>query len=173
MNPNMRILLFTLLIFLLISCRNRQENQVVRSPDPETLIQINQYLVKEDAERIRAFGERQNWNLTQTDDGLWYQVIDKGESKRPQSGDTVSYNYSISFLDGRKVYSSDSMGLKTFIVDQSQVESGWHTISTLINEGDSVRMVLPPHLAFGLAGDGDKVPPRTILIYQLKLVKIQ
>jgi FKBP-type peptidyl-prolyl cis-trans isomerase len=38
-----------------------------------------------------------------------------------------------------------------------------------LNYGDKSKVILPPHLAFGLTGD-EKVPPMSTLVYDLKIV---
>jgi len=43
------------------------------------------------------------------------------------------------------------------------------TISNLIGQA---RLILPPHLAHGLTGDGNKIPARAIIVYDIKVLKL-
>jgi FKBP-type peptidyl-prolyl cis-trans isomerase len=60
-------------------------------------------------------------------------------------------------------------GPKVFRVEKSEAESGLHEAVQLLHQGDSARLVLPPHLGFGMVGDGNKIPPRAILVYMIKI----
>ena len=81
-------------------------------------------------------------------------------------------DYRLELLDGTHLYSSTTDGLKRFIVDQSEAELGLHEAVKLLHPGDSARLVLPPHLAFGLMGDGNRIPKRATLVYHLKIVSV-
>jgi len=37
--------------------------------------------------------------------------------------------------------------------------------------GESARLIIPNHLAYGLSGDGDKIPPGAALFIDVKLLK--
>lgn len=143
------------------------------SVDPETLIRINQQLVKNDLKQIENYARRQSWNFTLTSSGMIYEILSEGQGIPVASGDEVSFLYACSLLDGTLLYSSDSLGAKRFVVDYQEVEAGLNDLSKLLHEGDSVRLLLPPHLAFGLAGDGKRVPARASLLYHLRLLSVQ
>ena len=39
--------------------------------------------------------------------------------------------------------------------------------------GDKARFIIPPHLAYGLLGDENRIPARSIIIYQVELVDVK
>jgi FKBP-type peptidyl-prolyl cis-trans isomerase len=38
--------------------------------------------------------------------------------------------------------------------------------------GDKARLILPPHLAHGLLGDENRIPARSIIVYEIELLDI-
>ena len=53
------------------------------------------------------------------------------------------------------------------------VESGLEEGILLMKTGGKAKFILPPHLAYGLPGDGKKIPARAILVYDVELLSIQ
>jgi FKBP-type peptidyl-prolyl cis-trans isomerase len=39
--------------------------------------------------------------------------------------------------------------------------------------GDKAKFILPSHLAHGIMGDNDKIPPLTPVVYNIELLSIQ
>lgn len=177
MNRFFSLLSICLIVILHCSCKSGQQKDppmFPEEPDQDQLIDMNRMLIREYASSIREYGKGQGWNLTETNTGLYYQIVEhnrKGSvaERRVQSGDTVSLNYSVHLIDGTLCYSSTQQGPKTFIVDQSEAEQGLHQAVKLMEIGDSATFMIPPYLAFGLVGDGRKIPGRAILVYRVRL----
>jgi FKBP-type peptidyl-prolyl cis-trans isomerase len=53
------------------------------------------------------------------------------------------------------------------------VESGLEEGILLLREGDKAKFILPPHLAHGLLGDDNKIPARSIIVYDLELLSLE
>ncbi|MDZ7846012.1 MAG: FKBP-type peptidyl-prolyl cis-trans isomerase [Owenweeksia sp.] len=73
---------------------------------------------------------------------------------------------------GAKLYSSRESGNRSLKIDKQDGEIGLHEALKKLGLGDKARFILPSHLAFGVAGDQQEVPPMTPLVYELKVVKI-
>jgi FKBP-type peptidyl-prolyl cis-trans isomerase len=58
------------------------------------------------------------------------------------------------------------------VVGKGGVESGLEEGILLLHEGDKARFVLAPHLAHGLIGDENRIPPRSIIIYYIELLAV-
>jgi FKBP-type peptidyl-prolyl cis-trans isomerase len=104
-----------------------------------------------------------------TNTGLWYEIVKKGNGTKAKAGQKATITYSVDLLDGTHCYSSDSLGLKTFKIGQGGVESGLEQGILLLSQGDSARFILPPYMAYGITGDGDRIGPRAILVYSVSL----
>lgn len=173
-----QIFIINLLIFsVLVSC-NEKGNQKTHKTKKEldaynkSLETANKYLTKLDAERIENFAKRRNWKMTETKSGIWYEIYEKGSGPKAEEGQIAVLNYKISLLDGTLCYTSDSLGAKDFAIGHGGVESGLEEGILLLHQGDKARIIMPPFKAHGLLGDMDKIPARSIIVYELELLKL-
>jgi FKBP-type peptidyl-prolyl cis-trans isomerase len=56
-------------------------------------------------------------------------------------------------------------------VEHDDVESGLHEAVQLLSAGDSAVFILPSFRAHGLAGDRDRIPMRSTVVYRVGVVK--
>jgi len=138
----------------------------------ENLVKANKELVSQDQEAIEKYVSRHNWKMNKTETGLWYEITKQGAGQNVESGKTVHLRYQLNLLNGTSCYNSDSLGLKIFKVGQGGVESGLEEAVLLLKEGDAARFILPPHLAYGLLGDENKIPPRSTIVYNVELINL-
>ncbi len=88
----------------------------------------------------------------------------------PRKGKLVTISYSVSLLTGERIILPGTE--KDFALGYSKVESGLEEGILMMRQGDHARFIIPSHLAFGLLGDMNKIPPRASLVYELELKKI-
>lgn len=93
--------------------------------------------------------------------------------KKISKNDLIELKYKTWLLDGTLIYDSDSLGNKSFKVGQGGVEPGLEEGVLMLEQGSRARFILPPHLAFGLIGDENRVPGRAILVYDIEVVKVE
>ncbi len=171
-----RALLLMLIFLALLSCspRKRQEEPTPkRTVSEETLMHTNRYLVEKDEERIQRFIERHGWKMTRTGTGLWYQIYEQGNGPKVTEGKEVTINYTVSLLDGTVCYSSREKGPKTFIAGHGSVPAGLEQGILLMHRGDKARFILPPFLAYGVPGDRKKIPPRSVVVYEVEVINVK
>ena len=168
------VLYFLIFGFILFSCANSKTKNPEKKKinDQESLININKVLVKKDKEAIENYIERHKWEMEFIETGLWYMIYNQGTGERAEIGKMATINYEISLLDGYVCYTSDSLIPKTFKIGVGGVESGLEQGILLLREGDKAKFILPPHLAHGLLGDEDRIPPRSTIVYDVELLKI-
>ena len=107
-----------------------------------------------------------------TASGLQYTVLKTGAGKTPGPKDTVKVHYQGTLPDGSVFDSSIARGEPvTFQVDG--VIPGWTEALQLMKEGDKWQLVIPPKLAYGAAGAGDKIGPNQVLIFEVELIDIE
>lgn len=168
------LIFFIFLSIITFSCNENKSNKYEKEVYKEPLIRVNKILVDKDSDRINKYAERRGWNLSVSNTGLYYEIIKKTENSKDsiRKGDVISIKYDVSLLDGTKCYSSDSSGIKTFIFGNGEVENGLEEGLKMMYNGDKARLILLPHLAHGLLGDGNKIPPRSIIIYNVEITNI-
>jgi FKBP-type peptidyl-prolyl cis-trans isomerase len=174
----MKIHEFLLQGFLLMSmmlgyagCREKPSN----SPriTQEDLINMNRQLVNRDADEIKKYIKSKGLKMKETQTGLWYSVDKEGKGDFAVKNDIITLKYELRLTDGTLCYSSDSLGLKKFVVGQGGVESGLEDAVLMLRRGSQATFILPPHLAHGLIGDDNKIPSRAILIYAVEVIDIE
>ena len=144
-----------------------------KQPANNKLDDVNRFLVEKDNERIQSFVERRGWEMKKTGSGLWYQILSNQTGKKIKEGDKVSIDYEIRLLDGTLCYTSDSTGLKQFVVGRQETMVGLQEGIKLLTENDKARFIIPPHLGYGLIGDEKRIPARAVLVYTLKVENVK
>lgn len=170
-----------LAVFLLFaSCKNKQGSAVYQA-GPDTLKERirkdleleNRRISSTENEDIENYIRRRGWPFFNTGTGLRIAVYEKGNGRRPRSGDVVWVAYTVSLLNGRECYKSAPDEAESFIVDFDRVESGLHEAMKYLREGDRAFLIIPSHLAFGLLGDSDKIPSYSTVVYDLYLAEVE
>jgi len=169
----------SLLVFLsvfLMQCSQRREKgpteQEIRETE-EALIGANRMLLQKDKEKIEDYIQEQHLTMQESESGLWYGITEPGTGARVKENLLVTLKYYVDLLNGTHCYSSDSLGYKQFRVGKGGVESGLEEGVLLLNEGSKAVFILPPHLAHGLTGDGNKIPARSVIVYHVELLKVE
>lgn len=138
------------------------------------LVLLNRQMAQLENWKIRRFIHRMNWDMLATGTGVYIRWIDSPKKgQKAETQDEVLIDFEIFLLDGTPCYSSFESGPEWFRVDYDNVESGMHEAIKFLSEGDHVAIIIPSHRAFGLAGDMEKIPGNTPLLYHLELLKIK
>jgi FKBP-type peptidyl-prolyl cis-trans isomerase FklB len=107
-----------------------------------------------------------------TSSGLQYKVLKDGSGEQPKSTDTVTVNYRGTLIDGTEFDSSYKRGEPaTFPV--SGVIKGWTEALQLMKVGSKYQLFIPPSLAYGSQSPGAAIPPNSLLIFEVELMKVQ
>jgi len=169
----MRTELFIFIIFMFLSgsCRNETDNRKAPvKPGNREMTDLNRYLVQKDREIIQNYIERKDLKMTESPTGLWYLIKNEGNGQYLKDNDRIVMNYKCRLLDGTVCYSSDDFGPKRVILGKTDIEPGLNEGLRLLKPGAEALFILPPFLAFGLVGDGKKIPPRTIIVYSVSIL---
>ena len=100
-------------------------------------------------------------------------IYEKGRGDSIADGDVIIIDYELSLLDGTICYNTDTLGAETIIVGHDNMETGLYEGLLLLHQGDKARLIMPPHLAHGLLGDNNKIPSRSIIIFDLNVLAVQ
>ncbi len=109
-----------------------------------------------------------------TGTGLRYMITKRGDGKElAQVGQTARVAYKVSLLDGTVCYSSEKTGPEDIAIGKDNTESGLHEGMQYMHVGDEAVFILPSHLAAHLLGDGNKIPAKASVIYNIKLLSLR
>lgn len=169
------LLLMTLTALLMVACREKPQPVVsVETPQlKESLEVANRYLVNEEEEDIQNYIARHKLEPVATGTGMRYQIVKAGTGGPIRPGQRVSMEYVLNNLMGDVVYSSEKDGVKTFEAGCGDVVSGLDEAILHLHNGDVAKVIIPSHLGYGLQGDHDRIPPRTTLIYTVKIIEVK
>ncbi len=106
-----------------------------------------------------------------TPSGLQYEVLVEGTGAKPVSKDVVRCYYKGALIDG-SVFDS-CLSPKTpaeFSLDR--VIGGWTEGLQLMQEGAKCRFYIPSSLGYGAYGVPGAIPPYSVLIFEVELVKV-
>lgn len=170
----MRILL-VIGVVLMFGCKENIQDKFKDTPAKinmeEALIQQQKAMIKNDSIIIANFLESKELEMVQTGTGLRYTIHEKAAGELIQSGERIFLEYVITDLAEDTLYSSEKSGVMDLDVDFSHAESGLHELVKNMRKGERALAVLPPHLAYGLAGDDYKIPAYTTLVFDVKILR--
>ncbi|KAF0807854.1 peptidyl-prolyl isomerase [Alcanivorax sp. S71-1-4] len=129
----------------------------------------------DNAETGKAFREENGAKegVTTLDSGLQYEVLTEGESdQKPTLNDVVVAHYHGTLVDGTVFDSSVDRG-EPASFPLGQVIQGWQEALQLMNVGDKWRIVIPPELAYGEQGAGQKIGPNSTLVFEVELLEVK
>lgn len=178
----MRNSLYIILIVLLSSscaCKHKsspivlEDMEKIEKEYKKPMMDWNHEKVHDQDLQIKKFAERRSWEMTRTGSGLYFEIFENGTGQVADSGDIATFNYNLHLFDGTYCYSSDSTGPRKLELGKAEIESGLEEALLMMQIGDKARIIIPPHLAYGMPGDGYKIPSDAILIYKIELTKLQ
>jgi FKBP-type peptidyl-prolyl cis-trans isomerase FkpA len=108
--------------------------------------------------------------MTETQSGLWYMIKSEGKGNNFKSDDRILMEYECTLLDGTLCYSSKDTGPKEVILGRTRIESGLDQGLRFLKPGGEAIFIIPPFLAWGLPGDGNKIPARSVVVFTVKII---
>ncbi len=106
-----------------------------------------------------------------TASGLKYIVEKEGTGATPTATSNVKVHYTGTFIDG-KVFDSSVQRGQPIDFGLNQVIKGWTEGVQLMKEGSKYKFYIPYTLAYGEQGYPGAIPPKSDLIFEVELIKI-
>jgi FKBP-type peptidyl-prolyl cis-trans isomerase FkpA len=114
---------------------------------------------------------RQKPDVIVTASDLQYTIKEPGTGKHPDEWSTVEVNQRILLVDGT-VIKDTYHGTETDTFSMAEAIDGLKEGLPLMKEGGEFRFVVPPELAWGKRGAGDRIGPYAALIFDIRLEKV-
>lgn len=145
--------------------RFQQEAMAARQAEAEQLAETN---LAEGEAYLAAHAEEED--VTVTDSGLQYRVLESGNGATPGPDSSVEVHYEGTLIDGTVFDSSYERGEPVaFRVDQ--VIEGWQEALQLMSVGDTWEIAIPSELAYGAYGQGP-IGPNETLLFRVELLDV-
>ncbi len=168
MKPQL-ITLLSLAAMLAVACHNTPVIEVAdQKGDPlkENMMNANRYIAKSEEQQIDSYVARRGWPMTEIGSGARLWEMERGKGRQIDYEDTVKVTYRLEAINGAVIYEQKA---ETFVAGRGQTVCGLDVAVRHLHHGSRARLILPSEQGYGVAGDGDRVPTRAILIYELKV----
>jgi FKBP-type peptidyl-prolyl cis-trans isomerase len=103
--------------------------------------------------------------------GLQYEVLQAGDGPSPDASDRVKVHYKGKLIDGT-VFDNSYEREKPATFGVNQVIKGWQEGLQLMETGGKYKLYIPPRLAYGKGGAGEKIGPNEALIFTVELLEV-
>ena len=118
-------------------------------------------------------GEQSMEGYTTTASGLQYLDEKIGDGKVAKAGDTVDVHYTGTLANGKKFDSSrDRNDPFVFPLGQGKVIKGWDEGVAGMKEGGKRKLIIPANLGYGERGAPPTIPPGSVLLFDVELLKV-
>ncbi|QMT32693.1 FKBP-type peptidyl-prolyl cis-trans isomerase [Conchiformibius steedae DSM 2580] len=111
-----------------------------------------------------------------TESGLQYKIIKEGTGDSPVMGDGVMVEYTGKLIDGTEFDSTKQHGGEPFPVPLAKdngLIAGWNEALQLMKEGGEYTIYIPAKLAYGKDSPTPKIPANSVLVFDMKIVKVE
>ena len=166
--------LYLLIALFSLSCKMDKKKVPINENElREQLMDANKNILRSEFHLIDSFILKHNYHLKETGSGLRYEIVKKTEGRKAEPGDEVMIRYKAYFLNGEPCQQSSSGQPEKVKLGEAKLIRGLEEVLLLMREGEVARLVVPSHLAFGIRGHGESVPPAAILYYEINLMAIK
>ena len=168
----MKQVLFFLVITALFSCNSNTEKKEI-DWNKQKSIEMNQRIVQKEKLNIAMYLEhRKMLDMRQTGSGLYFGIYKKTAGDSAKTGMEAGVRYVITFLNGDTCYVTPKNEIVYFKIDKTDIESGVQEGVKKMKLGEKAVFIMPSHLAHGVSGDNNKIPPITPLVVDIELLKL-
>lgn len=111
--------------------------------------------------------------MTKTASGLYIQDLTVGTGDAATSGATVTVHYEGWLSNGTKFDSSRDRNLPySFLLGAGKVIPGWDEGVAGMRVGGFRKLVIPPHLGYGVGGAPPTIPGNATLVFDIELLEV-
>jgi FKBP-type peptidyl-prolyl cis-trans isomerase FkpA len=139
----------------------------------DSLLNYNKTIVKTEDQEIEDMINRYGWKMVKSPTGLRIMIYKKGTGAKAAKGKSATIRYEIRLINGDLCYSPSQKSPRVFMIGHSEIETGVDEGILSMRVGDRAKFIVPSHLAFGLLGDQEKIPPKSTLIYDIELLNLK
>jgi len=134
----------------------------------ERMIEQNRAVLLAEREDIQIFVDSSEYPFQKNGLGMQIAIIENGRGRSLDTGDVIKIKSKVMSLNGHEFYNYDFIEFS--ILRDNKMIWGVQEATLGSKRGDSLILVIPAHLAHGLAGDLNTIPPLTPLVYYLRIL---
>ncbi len=172
------VITIVLVLFSLAACGDQKatgsvvtSSEEVKEDKDAPYVEGNKNIMRRENEEMQMFIRRYGWTMQRTPTGLYVEVLESGDGELFKENDRVAMAYKTFLLSGEQIYSSDSSGVKVFMVNRSEEIDALHEAAQMLRPGAKARLVIPSYLAYGVAGDGDRIQGLQPIVMEVRVLE--
>ena len=155
---------------MLSACHNDPPmvgNPTSNTPDlKEHFINANRTIAQSEETSINEYVARRKWDMQKLPDGVRLWEYEKGRGPKVNVEDSVHIVYSVEAINGKLIYSDIT---DDYVAGRRQQMIGLDQAVLQLSVGSRAKVILPSNLAYGIGGDGDRIPQSAILVIDVKV----
>ena len=142
-------------------------NPTSNTPDlKEHFINANRTIAQSEETSINEYVARRKWDMQKLPEGVRLWEYEKGRGPKINVEDSVHIVYSVEAINGKLIYSDIT---DDYVAGRRQQMIGLDQAVLQLSVGSRAKVILPSNLAYGIGGDGDRIPQSAILIIDVKV----
>ncbi|MGA8853293.1 MAG: gliding motility-associated peptidyl-prolyl isomerase GldI, partial [Christiangramia sp.] len=161
----MRIARIAFLLLFIVACKSPEARYPVSQNSGSYIdesVELNREMIAKEEDHIKqVMGKNTDTEYLTSTDGFWYyyntKSTDSLNTKTPEFGDVVVFDYSISNIEGEPIYAEGEKPTREYAMDREKLFTGLRQGLKLMKEGETVTFLFPSHKAFGYYGDKNKI----------------
>jgi len=143
---------------------------------------IKKYVKKKDDERKlknKVDGEKfiaenkTKEGVIETESGLQYKIITKGEGELPKANDRARLRYTGKLIDGSVFDTTEKDEFEPIVHPVNGFIKGFTETLLLMPIGSKYVAYIPAELAYGERGAGSAIPPNSTIIFEIELLGVE
>ena len=172
----MKNIFLLIIIVIFSSCTRNNDSEKTPISEQEVndrLTNANKNRVQKESQEIEEFIRQRQFTTERTGTGLRIQIYKRAKNAVPPVvHEVVQIVCKVYLLDGTLCYESDTTNPIAFKLGEGMQIRGLEEGIMKMIPGESARLIIPNHLAYGLSGDEDKIPPGAALYIDVTLLKV-
>lgn len=149
----------------IVSCKSPEARYPVSQNSGSYIdqsVEKNREMIAQEEDYIKqVMGENTSTEYLTSADGFWYyynnRSMDSLNTETPEFGDIVTFDYSISTIEGDAIYAEGDKPTREYAIDREKLFTGLRQGLKLMKEGETVTFLFPSHKAFGYYGDQERI----------------
>lgn len=107
--------------------------------------------------------------VVETDSGLQFKIVEKGQGNNPPEDSYLTIHQRCQLVNGTIIEDTYRENEPSEVKMQELIE-GYKEGIQLMNKGARFKFFIPPELAWGKKGSGTKIPPNSVLLFDVRLI---